>query len=260
VDVVETKSDSGSITSTGVSTRQETEPDAEGLDGTPAAGMPQTQATPGESGGVLERFFTGNGAIDVRGGIAGYMLLDPSIAGGLVVTESGGPPSVQAEGFKNLYGPWVRASWFPNETVGIGVEAAFIESDEQFTVEDTLYRSQAELQFFQAVALVRLVGSEYPATLTMALGGGAALIELQQSTESVASTYSSVVDILGVIGTSVDMSIPIVRFVHVTGGLSYLFVPFTTLTLSDNDGTYARTYHEGNLGGLEIRLGVVLEL
>ena len=259
LDVVDLKADGGSISSSGSGS----EPSPESVDGSgrsavadsvqPLDGLRQSVGLPGG-------FFSGNGALEIRGGIAGYLLLDPAIAGGLVVTDTGAAPAVEADGFKNLYGPYVRAAYFPNESVGIGFEAAFMESDEQFTVDDTTYRSQAELQSFQAAVLVRFVGSEYPATVTMAITGGAAVIELQQSTESLASTYQSVEDILGVFGSSVDMAIPVVRFAHLTAGMSYLFVPFTTLTLANNDSSSTRTYHEGNLGGLQLRLGIVLEL
>jgi hypothetical protein len=277
LDVVEVKSNTGGIASIGTPAEPETEDASERavneapggeVTATNGAAEPAREAEPARdadaaAGGARGRtgFFTGNGSFEVRGGMAGYLFLDPAIAGGLVVTDTGGVPVVQSEGFKNLYGPWGRATWFPNESLGIGFEGAYIRSMEDFSADGTTYISEAELQLFQAAAVARMVGSEYPATITMAFTGGAAIITLEQSVDgSGADYYRSVEDTLGVFGTSIDLSIPIVRFGHLTAGMAYLFIPFSELTMRDEDETYARTYYEGNLGGLELRLGIVLEI
>ena len=65
----------------------------------------------------------------------------------------------------------------------------------------------------------------------------------------------------GVVGCSVEASVPILGFAHVSAGMEYVFIPFTVLELTDTEGTpYSRTYHESNLGGLALRLGIVLQL
>ena len=44
-----------------------------------------------------------------------------------------------------------------------------------------------------------------------------------------------------------------------TAGVEYFFIPFDELVMADPDGEFSRTYHEGNLGGLTLQLGVVAE-
>lgn len=265
LDVVEVRSNAGGIASVGTPSEPEVEKEPEAEVAQTAAPEPAAAPAGGTAG---TGFFTESGGFEARGGMAGYLFLDPAIAGEFVEVRTATPlpppdDPVRSQGFKNVYGPWGRATWFPNESVGIGVDVAYLQADEDFTAQnDTTYRSRAELQLFQAAAVVRMVGAEYPATITAAFTGGAAIISLNQSAAGGTGLnyYDRVEDMLGVFGTSIDLSIPILRFAHVTGGMAYVFIPFTTLTLEGEDGTYSRTYHEGNLGGLEIRLGVVIEL
>lgn len=56
------------------------------------------------------------------------------------------------------------------------------------------------------------------------------------------------------------MTAPIVSFVHLSGGLHYLLISFGSLELTENDGACSRVHYEGNLGGVSLRIGVVVEL
>lgn len=247
LDVVETRSDSGRIVSSGTRPAETADADQPA----PAAAAPAPDG----------KLFSGTGSFRLRAGMSGFMFLDPAFAGELSVTEDGGPDvEVSNDGYKNVYGPFVEVAWFLNRNVGLALDVTRVVGDEEFTSEGVTYRSYAELALFRLSALSRMVGSDFPSTIGLGFGGGLAIVNLGQGTQGGTDDWRIHGEaFLPVFGTSLDMTIPVFGFAHVTAGFQYLFIPFTMFTLSDSDGPYTRTYHEGNLGGLTLRIGLVAE-
>ena len=251
LDIVQTGTNAGSIVSTGTPTSTE---HTDAHDAVLEQSEAETTGTVASGG-----FLTGNGYIQARAGMEGYLFLDPAIAGGLVVTDDDGTVTVQAAGIKNSFGPFGEVIWYPNENLGFGIEYTYINSDEAFTAEGVTYRSQAEMQTFRAMIQTRVVGSDFPSAVTLGFGGGLAIVNLSQSETGGAEDRTFVSeDLLPVFGCSIEMTAPILSFLHLSTGVEYTFIPFTELVLSYDGATpYSRTYHEGNLGGLALRLGLV---
>ena len=216
-------------------------------------------STVGPSAGLF-----GSGSLRLRGGLLGFMFLDPAFAGVLSVTDDGsGTPTavtVTSNGLKNVAGFFVEPAWFLNPNVGLALNLTRMLSDEQFTNGGDRYASSAEIVLLRLSAISRMVGDEYPATGGVGFGGGVAYVDLRQEGEvSSAGYYRHAEDLLPVIGASVEAAIPVLGFAHLTAGVEYFFVPFDELVMADPDGEFSRTYHEGNLGGLTLQLGVVAE-
>jgi hypothetical protein len=206
-------------------------------------------------------FFSSDWSLAVRAGMAGYLFLDPSIAGGLVVTDDGGVVSVQSDGFKNAYGPFGHVAWYPNPNFGVAAGFSLITSDEDVTADSVTYRSTARLVVLQLAALSRIIGSHFPTTVAFGFTGGLALVNLSRSEEGGAEDrYFGVEDLLPAFGFTGELTIPLFSVVELFGGIEYLFVPFSTLEMVNDGGTpYSRIYNEGNLGGLMLRVGLVAE-
>jgi len=204
---------------------------------------------------------SGTGQFRLRGGLVGFMFLDPAFAGVLSVTTPDGiATGVAFDGLKNVHGFFVEPAWFFNSNVGLALNATRLVSDVEFNVEGDAYGSSAELVLLRLSALSRMVGNDYPATVGIGFGGGVAYVDLRQEGEiSGAGYYRRAEELLPVIGVSAEAAIPVLEFAHLTAGVEYLFIPFETLEMADPDGPYSRIYHEGNLGGLTLQLGVVAE-
>lgn len=253
LDVVEVGTDAGRIVSTG------TRPAVTADDAEPAERVysSETVATERSRPG---RFLSGNGSIRARSGMAAFMLLDPEFGGAFTVTDDGGSVSEDGYGFRNIFGPYAEVTWFANRNTGLAVDASRLASDTSFTSGDVTYQSKSELFFFRLSLVSRMIGADYPAMLEMGFGGGLAIVNLEnRRTEGVTIRTLHATDLLPVIGGGVSMTIPIVNFVHLSGGLEYLLLPFGSLELAEADGTYSRTHYEGNLGGVSVRIGVVVE-
>lgn len=260
LDVVEVKPDAGSIASSGTTATEEREASGGADDGTASPAAPDTteaperEARPAGAAG----FLSGNGSVRVNAGLATIMLIDPAIAGRIVVVDDGTTVTVQNEGFRNIWGPFAHAAWFPNENVGIGVSGMHLSSDLTFYRADVPYSSRYELEAVRGELVSRVAGDDYPAAVTVAFGIGVARARLAYSEGENAGVSDYAGEHTGVIaGAAVDLSVPIVGPVAISLGLDYTYVPFYGLELADrsNDGE-SITFIEGSLGGIAIRLGL----
>ena len=273
LDVAGSGSDAGRIVSSGTPSAGEQdederdpapstpEPAAEqsAVDETRSGAVPGGESTPDASAGLLG---SGSGSFRLRGGLVGFMFLDPAFAGELSVTDDGSTSTaVNIEyGLKNVHGFFVEPAWFFNPNVGLALSVTRLLSDVGFDVEGDVYGSSAELVLFRLSALSRMVGDDYPATVGVGFGGGVAYVDLREEGDvSDDGYYRRAEDLLPLIAVSAETAIPVLGFAHLTAGVEYLFIPFDEFTYQDPNGPYSRIYHEGNLGGLTLQLGVVTE-
>jgi len=244
LDVAGTGSDAGSIVSRG----------------TPSTSAPES-AREVPAVDTTDASESSGGSFRLRGGLVGFTFLDPAFAGELSVTTTDGSTSVSiSDGFKNVHGFFIEPAWFVQPNVGLALNLTRLVSDVEFTSGDDVYGTSAEIVLLRLSALSRIVGDDYPCSVGVGFGGGVAYLDLRQEGEvSGAGYYRRAEDLLPVIGASVETAIPVLDFAHLTAGVEYLFIPFDTFVMADPDGPYLRTYHEGNLGGLTLQLGVVAE-
>ncbi len=260
LDVAGSGSDAGKIVSSGTQTaaKQEdtgTQSPALSSSGKEAAGAPPA----GDSAGadtLAGIFGSGTGSFRLRGGAVGFMFLDPNFAGTLSENEAG---TVDNNGFKNVHGFFVEAAWFPNRNTGLALTGTHLVSDINFTSGGEAYQSSAQLEVFRLSAITRIIGTSYPASIEFGVGGGLAFVDLEQVFTAVPDVWIGAEDLLPVISVSVDTTIPVLDFAHLTAGMDYLFIPFDEFTMKNPDDTVYITYHEGNLGGLMLKLGLVME-
>ncbi|MFW6231758.1 MAG: hypothetical protein ACOC37_01770 [Spirochaetota bacterium] len=275
LDVATTGSDAGRIVSGGTpSAGAEDDEDAPAVQTestgeepsgeTTSAGTSSAEASTADSSAGL--FGSGTGSFRVRGGMTGFMFLDPSFAGYNEIVSAGGTQTFEAAmGFKNMRGPFAELVWFTNENVGVGVDASYLMSDAQAYTDGQRYSVDAEIFVIRSGAYVRMIGTTYPATITAGFGGGVARADLAQRYEDYDQpandwTSRAATECL-VLATSLELSVPIVGGVGFSGGMEYLFIPSDELTFtSDDDPETSVTYSEPNLGGLSLRLGLSLEL
>lgn len=260
LDVVEVKPDAGSIASSGTTSTEEREASG-GADGgteSPAAPdtteAPEREARPAAGGG----FLSGNGFVRLSAGLATIMLIDPAIAGRIAVVDDGTAVTVDNAGFRNTFGPFARATWFPNENVGFGVGGMSLSSDLTFYRDEVPYSSSYALEAVRGEIVSRIAGDDYPADVTVAFGIGVVRARLAYSEGENAGVSDYRGEHTGVIaGVVFDLSVPIVGPVAVTLGLDYTYAPFYELELVDrsNEGV-STTFIDGSLGGIAITLGL----
>jgi len=190
------------------------------------------------------------------------MFLDPSFAGMIFSeTNDGMNVTLVSSGMKNVHGFFVEAAWFPNPNVGLALNVTHLVSEVEVWSGGDARGSSAELALIGLSAISRMVGHNYPSTVGVGFGGGVAYVDLREEGDVSGSGYYRRGEaLLPLLTVSVETTVPLLKFAHLTGGLEYAFVPFDDFTLRDPDGPYSRTYREGNLGGLALQLGVVVEL
>lgn len=282
LDVASSGADAGRIVSSGTPAEDEqaedaaptpqTEPAGEARTGgsaeadAPAADESSGTAAPTTGDASAGLFGSGTGSFRLRGGMAGFMFLDPNLAGYNEIVSVGGTETIQAFiGFKNMRGPFAELAWFANENLGVGVDASYLMSDAQAYTDDERYSVDAEIVVIRSGPYARVIGSAYPVTITAGVGGGVALADLTQRYEdhdqpANDSSWRATAECL-VLASSLELSFPIVGGVSFSGGMEYLFIPTERLTFtSDGESQKSVTYSEPNLGGLSLRLGLALEL
>ncbi|MFW5836300.1 MAG: hypothetical protein ACOCVK_02710 [bacterium] len=268
LDVAVSGSDAGKIVSSGTSTADEPDEDVPSTSQTEPAGEARGRDQEGSgasapaTGADASPALLGSGSFRLRGGALGFVFLDPAFAGALsLTTEDGTNVDVASDGLKNVHGFFVEPAWFLNPNVGLALNLTRLLSAVEFTDEGDLYKSSAELAVFRLSAISRMVGDDYPSTVGVGFGGGVAYVDLRQEGEIEGEEYyRRAEDLLPVISVSSEAAIPVFDFAHLTAGAEYLFIPFDELTMAHPDGPFSRTYHEGNLGGLTLQLGLVVEL
>ncbi|TVQ20803.1 MAG: hypothetical protein EA382_14425 [Spirochaetaceae bacterium] len=263
LDVVQTGGDRGRIVSTGT----RTEPDT--ADAAPAppredptADPVAPSADPVARSEAPRRLLSGSGSFRIRSGYAGFLFIDPAIAGVIGEQSGGDPIEVEAgnEGFKNVHGPFVEAAWFMNRNVGLTAEFSRLASDVSFTAGGVTYTSRNEMVLARAGLLSRMVGSDYPSTIGVGFSGGVAItsfvIEQQASGSHV---YTRAEDVFPVLSGSAELVVPVVGFAALTAGFEYLFIPADKLEFRTDGTNNTMTFREPNLGGISLRIGLVAE-
>ena len=208
------------------------EPAAEqpAVDETRSGAMPGGESTPDASAGL---FGSGTGSFRLRGGLVGFMFLDPAFAGVLSVTAPDGTSTAVASGgLKNVHGFFVEPAWFFNPNVGLALSVTRLLSDVGFDVEGDVYGSSADMALVRLSAISRMVGDDYPATVGIGFGGGVAYVDLRKEGDvSGVGYYRRAEDLLPLISVSAETAIPVLGFAHLTAGVEYLFIPFDEFTI-----------------------------
>jgi hypothetical protein len=209
-------------------------------------------------------FISDSGSLRTETGLAVFAFADPDFAGGLVenYTALSDTSVATMGGFRNLYGPYGSVTWFPNQNLGFTGDFSFVATESDVTIGDTRFQHDAELMFIRAGTVVRVVGDAFPATIGLGFGGGVCLVTIYESwsTETDGQWFVAE-DFFPVVHCSAELTIPVVSVGRISAGFEYLFVPAGSLTFEHDGGSdYYREYLEPNLGGVMLRVGLVVEL
>ena len=258
LDVVEVASNTASIVSTG--TRGE-EPVAESSSAEPTGDATQaTASTPTDTG-----FFSNTGSFRARAGYAAFMFTDHVMHGGTVVHTDSVGTTVSVSGFRDLHGPYAEIAWFPNQNLGFVADvSAFATAETSDHIDGITYASHAQMILVRAGTVVRVVGDAFPATLGLGFGGGLSMVEFYQSWSADAGGgewfYGE--GFFPVIHCSAELTFPLISVGRLSAGLEYLYIPPCDLTFEQENGgsDYSLEYRDADLGGLVLRVGLVVEL
>jgi hypothetical protein len=261
LDVVEIAANTASIVSVGTREEEEPAPDATAA-GSPAEPLGTAGATPPTTDAEPGGLFSGTGSVRAMAGAGVFSFADPDFAGGLVEQEYLGVSTGTPGGFRNLSGPFAEVCWFLNRNLGILANVAYFTVENEDTIDDTTFSSDADLIFIQAGAMARVVGDAFPVTLGCGFSVGIVLIEFYQNWQTdTDGQWFTAQDFFPALTYSAELTIPIVSVGRLSSGFQYTFVPVSDLTFEQDGGSdYSINYYEPNLGGFTLRVGLVVEL
>ncbi len=257
LDVVEVASNTASIVSVGTPSEE-------------PAGEPDTAAPTGDAGAAQSTapatvdtgFFSDTGSFRAQAGYAAFAFTDPDFAGGVVITTEGAISTATSIGFRNPHGPYAQLSFYPNQNLGVTVDGAFLTRNVKDTVGTTAAHTVVELMIIKTGTTVRVVGNEWPTTLSLGFGGGVTIVSLYESWNNGTDIRVYDVDDVFPLGYfSAELSVPLFSVSQLSAGFDYLFMPAGELDVAVPAGAdYSREYLWSNLGGFVIRIGLVVEL
>jgi hypothetical protein len=205
-------------------------------------------------------------SFSIQAGIGQYNFYDSGLYGEQVTYQSNGVYSGVMSGFRDLYGLYVKGTYFFNENVGITADIAFQHGENgsyiQNATSSVTYETSADLNFQRIGLSGRFIGEKYPIKLSFNSGVGRGVLDAYY----LVSTNTSRFDYEGKVSFPMvyfqtDLTIPVYKGLFIFSQYEYTVGWTKEFSLvHNNGGDYHEIYYRRpGLGGNNFRFGLGYE-